>query len=48
MNLQNRNRVTDLDKELMIARENDGGGVVRGWHVHITVFKVDNQQGPTV
>ena len=30
--------------------EGRGGGIVRIWdeHVHIAIFKMDNQQGPTV
>ena len=45
--LQNRNRLTDLENELMVTR-GKGGGVVWNWHVHTAVFKIDNQQGPTV
>ena len=42
MNLQNRSRLTDLEKELMVAsREGQGEGIV--WE-----FKMDNQQAPTV
>ena len=47
--LQNRNRFTDLENKLMVT-----GGVGRDrlgvwdWHVHTTIFKIDNPQGPTV
>ena len=44
-------RLTDLENELMVA----GGGGSRGQgqevldgHAHTAIFKVDNQQGPTV
>ena len=45
--------VTDshLGNELMIDRGKDGGRDTSGvWdgHVHIAVFKMDNQQRPTV
>ena len=46
MNLQNRKRLTDLEKELMVAG-GKGQGVWDG-HVHAAIFKMDNQQGPTV
>ena len=35
MNLQSRNRLTDLENELV------------GWTLHRAIFKMDNQQGPT-
>ena len=50
MNLKNRNRLTDFDNELMIAREKDVGRDSQGvWdgHIHTAIFKMDNQQGPT-
>ena len=47
--LQNRNKFTDLENELL------GGKMVRRdseavWdrHIHTTLFKIDNVQGPTV
>ena len=46
--LQNRNRLTDSEKELMVTR---GGRDSRGvWdrHVQNAKFKLDNKQGPTV
>ena len=55
--LQNRNRLTDLESELMVTqggggggwgrvvRERDGLGVWDGY-VHSAIFKVQNQQGP--
>ena len=53
MNLQNRNRLTNLEKQLMVGRENDrskGQVGSLGWTcvIHTALFKVDNQQGPTV
>ena len=48
--LQNRNRFTDLENELMVPG-GDGGRRDRlgvwDWHVHTAIFKIDNQQGPT-
>ena len=45
--LQNRKRSTDLENEFMIARGRlegrDSQGVWDG-HVHIAIFKMDNQQ----
>ena len=52
-NLQNRNRLIDFKNQFMV-----GGGEwgMRGrdsqgawdWYVHTAVFKMGNQQGPTV
>ena len=50
MNLQNR-KIIDLENELMVAGGKDGGGDSWGvWdgHVHTAIFKMANQQGPTV
>ena len=52
--LQNRSRLTDLENELMVTRGWVGGGGWRDrvwvwdWHAHNAIFKIDNQQGPTV
>ena len=54
--LQNRNRLTDLENDLWeqaygFQRGRMGGRDSQGvwdWHVHTAVFKMDNQQGPTV
>ena len=47
--LQNRSRLTDLEKELMVTWVGGGKvGGVWGWHVHTAIYKIDNQQGPTV
>ena len=47
--LQDRNRLTDLENELRLP---EGEGIFRGFgikgHVHTAIFKMDNQQGPTV
>ena len=51
MNLQNRNRFTDLEIKLMVAggrmESRDSQGV---WneHVYTAMFKMDNQQGSIV
>ena len=49
MNLQNRKRLTDLENELMAARGKvDIGTLETGLtHTRTTVYKIDNQQGPT-
>ena len=49
LNLQRRKRLTDLENELMVA----GVGGRDSWglwedHVHTAIFKMGNQQGPTV
>ena len=40
----------DLENEPMVAGGNDGGKDTWVWdaHVHTAIFKIDNQQGPTV
>ena len=51
-NLQNRNRLTDLENEFRVTRgEVWVGGI--DWefatdNVHTAIFKIDNRQGPTV
>ena len=48
MNLFTKLRIlTDLENKLMVARGKDGGRV---WdrHVHTTIFKMHNQQAPTI
>lgn len=51
MNLQNRKRLIDLKNKLMVAsgqnRERDRQEV-RDGQAHTAIFKMDNQQGPTV
>ena len=49
MNLQNRNSITDVENKLMVTGgEGRWGGEGRDklgdwdWHIHITVYKVDN------
>ena len=48
MNLQNRKRLTDLKSELIIAGKGRESYQVWDGHVHTAIFKMDNQQGPTV
>ena len=46
---QNRNKLTDLENKFMVATgEERGGGMVKVWnkYVHITIFKMNNQQIP--
>ena len=47
MNLQSRKRSTDVENELMVAGGRGSYGVWDG-HVHTAIFKMDNQQEPTV
>ena len=44
MNLQNRNRVSDVENELMVTKEECGGGINHeiGTDIHTTVHKLDN------
>ena len=48
--IQNRNRLTGLENELIVVRRRmrgrDSWGV-SDLHVHTSVFKMNNQQGPT-
>ena len=47
--LQNRNRVTDVENKH--GYQGERGGDKLGdwdWHTHTTIYKIDNQQGPTV
>ena len=48
-NLQNRNKFTDLENELMLPMGKDEGKD-RVWngHEHAATYKKDNQQGPNV
>ena len=49
--LQNRNRLTDLENELIVTKRGRQGRdseAVWDWVVHTAIFKTDNQQGPTV
>ena len=51
MNLFTKQKQTDLENELIVMGGKTGGrdsyGVCDG-HVHTAIFKMDNQQGPTV
>ena len=46
---QNRNRSTDIENKLMVNK-GDGRGKLGVWdeHIHTTIYKIGNQQGPTV
>ena len=52
--LQNRNRLTDIENKTIIIKEDSGGrdGRDKLWvwnqHIHTTIYKIDNQRGPTV
>ena len=47
MNLQNKNRPTDIENRHMVTRGQggEGGGQLRGWdvHVHTPTCKTDEQ-----
>ena len=50
--LQNRNRLTDIEKRFVVARgkerrERDGLGIW-GWEMHTIPFRMDRQQAPTL
>ena len=49
--LQNRNRLTDLENKLRVTQVERWGEKhklgVWDWHIHTTVYKIDNQQEPT-
>ena len=48
--LQSRNRLTDVENKLTVTKQ--GGSRDKlgdwDWHIHTTLYKTDNQQGPTV
>ena len=47
----NRNRPTDIENYLMVIKVERGGGGINqevGINMYTTVYKIDNQQGPTV
>ena len=50
--IYNRNRHTDIENKLMFTKGEMwvGGGKLEVWdeHTHTIIYKVDNQQGPTV
>ena len=51
LNLQKRKKLTDIENEPMVAGGEDAGRDSQGvWdgHVYTAIFKMDNQQGPTV
>ena len=51
MSAENRSRVTDVENKLMVTGGGGGQGDKLGdWngHIHTTICKIDNQQGPTV
>ena len=41
--LQNRNRVTDIENKLMVTKR-EGGDKLGDWdwHIHTTIYKIDN------
>ena len=48
--LQNRNRLTTLKTNLWLPKWKHGGrDKLEGWdqQIHTTIYKIDNQQGPT-
>ena len=52
MNLLTKQKKTDLENKPMVVEWGKDGG--KGWlgsldgHVHTVIFKMDNQEGPTV
>ena len=50
MSLLTKQKLTDLEKVLMVTGEKDevGGLENLGWTCTTAMFKMDNQQGPTV
>ena len=48
--LQNRNRLTDIENKHSYQRGKVGRDKLGDWdwHIHTTIYKIDNQQGPTV
>ena len=42
-----KHRLTDLENELMVVGVGEQLGVWNG-QVHTAIFKMDNQQGPTI
>ena len=43
-NIYKTNRLTDLENKLMVTRgKGRGRDRLGGWHVHIAIFKMDNQ-----
>ena len=48
MNLQNRKRLTDFQNKLMLAGGKDGGRDKEFGMDIYKLFKMDNQQGPTI
>ena len=51
MSLFTKQRLTDVENRLKVTKGERCGGErlgVRDWHVHTAIFKIDNQQGPTV
>ena len=47
MKLLTKYRLTDQKTNLWLLGEGDSSGLWEG-HVHTAIFKMDNQQGPTV
>ena len=50
--LWNRNRPTDIKNKLMVTKGGRWGGRDKSGagdeHTHTTIYKIDNQQGPTI
>ena len=48
--LQNRNRLTDIENQFMATKgERKGRDKLGVWdYIYTTIYKIDNQQGPTV
>ena len=51
MNLENKNKLTDIQNKIMVAGKRIWGKYGQGdrdGYVHTIIFKTNNQQGPTV
>ena len=48
--LQNRSRATDAEIKLKVTRGKASRDKLEDWdwHIHITIFKIDNNSGPTL
>ena len=50
--LQHRNRLRDIENKFMVTKgdsQGPGGDKLGVWdkHIHTTIYKIDNRQGPT-
>ena len=50
MNLSTKQRLTDMENKLMVTKGKRGRDKIGvwDWHIHTTIYKIDNQQGNAV